>query len=161
LDTRYHVKRTDREIKDKSQMLDVLKTCKNAVIAMCNDDEPYAVTMTYGYDPKKHALYFHGATRGRKTDFIGRNPRVCATVIDDGGYIVGQCKYAYTSLVLYGKMYIVESLEEKKHAIKVLLEHLEPETPPEGRRVVTDQMYAGFHVMRFDIDEMTGKKAVK
>jgi nitroimidazol reductase NimA-like FMN-containing flavoprotein (pyridoxamine 5'-phosphate oxidase superfamily) len=161
LETRYHVKRLDREIKDKGTMMEVLKTGKNAVIAMCNDNEPYIVTLTYGYDRERHALYFHGATKGQKTDFIAKNPRVCATVIDDAGYIVGQCKYAYTSVVLRGSMHIVEDMDEKRHAIKVLLEHLEPTTPPEGRRPVSDAAYATFHVMRLDIEEMTAKKAIK
>jgi nitroimidazol reductase NimA-like FMN-containing flavoprotein (pyridoxamine 5'-phosphate oxidase superfamily) len=46
------------------------------------------VTLSYGYDSEKKTLYFHSAKKGLNWDFINSNKRVCATVIEDGGYII-------------------------------------------------------------------------
>ena len=78
------------EITDKSQLLEILGRGKYAIIAMCTDNEPYIATLSYGYDPAGTALYFHSAVKGRKMDFLTANPAVCATVIEDGGYVANQ-----------------------------------------------------------------------
>lgn len=117
--------RKDKQITDQSVLTDILKRGKHTTIAMCGGDEPYIATLNYGYDRDKNTLYFHCSTKGLKLDFINQNPSVCATVIEDGGYKMGECDQAYRSVVLWGKMHVVENLEEKKHAIKIMLNHLE------------------------------------
>jgi general stress protein 26 len=105
---KYHMNKAEREITDNSQLLEILERGKYATIAMCRDNEPYIVTMSFGYDPARHALYFHSAVKGRKLDIIAANPAVCATVIEDGGYLVNQCSHRYRSVVLDGNMHIVD-----------------------------------------------------
>jgi uncharacterized protein len=90
---KYHMRRNDRQITDETELSEVLTQGKYAMIAMCRENEPYIVTLSYGYDKSKDTLYLHTGLKGLKIDFITYNPNVCATIIDDGGYIMGECSH--------------------------------------------------------------------
>jgi nitroimidazol reductase NimA-like FMN-containing flavoprotein (pyridoxamine 5'-phosphate oxidase superfamily) len=156
---KYHMNRKDKEITERETLIDALKHGNYATIAMCRENEAYLVTMNYGYDTEKQTLYFHCAQRGLKLDFIKANPRVCATVIEDRGYKMGECDHAFRSVVFWGTMHEVENLREKKRAIDVLLDHLE-EQPDQIRdkSLKSDDVYQEVGILRLDIREMTGKQ---
>jgi nitroimidazol reductase NimA-like FMN-containing flavoprotein (pyridoxamine 5'-phosphate oxidase superfamily) len=126
---------------------------------MCHDGEPYLVTLSYGYDPDAGALFFHLAPEGRKLEAIAADPRVCATVVIDGGYEQGACRHHYESVVLRGTMRLVDDPSERRRGMGVLLSHLEEEPGPvwERNRLDDEATYGRVAVARLDIDEMTGK----
>jgi nitroimidazol reductase NimA-like FMN-containing flavoprotein (pyridoxamine 5'-phosphate oxidase superfamily) len=94
-----------------------------------------------------------------KLDFIQANNRVCATVVEDRGYQMGKCAHAYRSVVFWGKMTILEELEEKKHGMEVLLNHLETNPDPIRKRLLSqDEAYNRVGMIRLDIEEIVGKK---
>lgn len=156
---KYHMRNKEKEITTKAELVKILKEQKYAVIGMCRSNEPYVVTLNYGYDGKKNALYFHNALKGLKIDFIKCNPNVCATVIKDNGYVTGKCSHQYRSVVMWGKMRLIEKLEEKKYAMKVLLKHLEKKPELVGKDLFKDEKrFLNVGIMRLDIEEMTGKK---
>jgi nitroimidazol reductase NimA-like FMN-containing flavoprotein (pyridoxamine 5'-phosphate oxidase superfamily) len=154
------MRKKEREIIDKNLLSEILRNGKYVVISMCRDNEPYLVTLSYGYDENKNALFFHCSPQGLKLDFIRQNPNVCATVIEDRGYKMGDCSHAYRSVVFWGKMYQLHDLAEKKHAIDVLLDHLEdnPDIIRE-KSLKSDEDYKDVGILRLDISEMTGKKS--
>ncbi|HYE81785.1 MAG TPA: pyridoxamine 5'-phosphate oxidase family protein [Clostridia bacterium] len=156
---KYHMRKSEREIKGKDEITNILKNGKYAVISMCRNNEPYIVTLSYGYDESRNSLYFHSAKAGLKIDFIKENPKVCATVIIDGGYLNGECEHKYASVVFWGDMYVVDKLEEKKHALVTMIDQLEemPE-PVKARLLKNDGVYEGVGILRLDISEITGKK---
>ncbi len=157
---KYHMNRKDKEIAERSGLIDVLKHGNYATIAMCRENEPYLVTMNYGYDEEEHVLYFHCAQRGLKLEFMRANPKVCATVIEDRGYKMGECDQAYRSVVFRGTMHTVEDLQEKKRAIDVLLNHLEDDPDRiREKSLKSDEVYEEVGILRLDIEEMTGKEA--
>jgi nitroimidazol reductase NimA-like FMN-containing flavoprotein (pyridoxamine 5'-phosphate oxidase superfamily) len=156
---KYHMNRKDKEITEREALIDALKHGNYATIAMCRENEAYLVTMNYGYDTEKHALYFHCAQRGLKLDFIKANPRVCATVIEDRGYKMEECDQAFRSVVFWGTMHLVQDVQEKKRAIDVLLDHLE-EQPDQIRQksLKSDGAFQEVGILRLDVSEMTGKQ---
>ena len=156
---RYHMNRREKEVTDRNVLIGILRKGKYATVAMCRNNEPYIVTMNYGYDEGRSALYFHCSLKGLKLDMIGQNPSVCASVIEDLGYKMGQCEQAYRSVVLWGKMRVVEELEEKKHGIDVLLNHLEDEPDQvRERSLKSDEAYEELGILRLDVEEITGKQ---
>lgn len=161
-DQRYHVKRKDKEITDKAEFDSILQKGKYIIFALCRDNEPYIVTMNYGWDKEHNALYFHCALEGDKLDIIADNPKACGTIIEDLGYGHGDCEHYYRSLVLRGKLYQVQTLEEQKHGIGVLIEHLE-ENPDEAKLLFLkdEKVYTKMHILRFDIEHITGKEGLK
>lgn len=156
---KYHMNKREREITDKKEIEEILSNGKYAVISMCRDNEPYIVTLSYGYNKDENALYFHSAKKGLKLDFIKRNPLVCATVIEDGGYKKGQCGHEYRSVVFWGNISVVDNLEEKKKGMEVLLYHLE-DTPDSimERKLKNDKAYNKMTVLKLEISHITGKK---
>lgn len=154
----YHVRRKERAIEDTAELRAVLKRGRFAVIAMCRGDEPYVVTLNHGFDEDRGCLYYHAALEGQKLDFLRGNPQVCATVIEDRGYVVGDCSHKYRSVVVRGTLAIVEEDGEKAHAMEALIRHQEPDPKPVLDRFLADPKWmAGVVMLRLDIREMTGK----
>jgi nitroimidazol reductase NimA-like FMN-containing flavoprotein (pyridoxamine 5'-phosphate oxidase superfamily) len=155
----YHMRRKEQEIKDPAVLEEILKAGTWTAIALCRDNQPYVVSLSYGYDADRKALYFHNALKGRKIDYCRANQLACATVVDDRGYRRGACEQSYRSLILHGSLHVVDDLEEKKHGMRVLLTHLEDDPDSFMDRLLgTDDKYAKLGVLRFDIDAMTGKQ---
>lgn len=154
----YHLKRSDREITDPSQLHQILKNGRFATISMCWQNEPYIVTLSYGFDEQKNALYFHSALDGLKLDFISKNADVCGTVIEDHGYLMGECEHKYRSVIFRGKMYIVDELEEKKRALNVMIDHLEQNPADVKKRILkNDKVYETVGITKVEIESVTGK----
>jgi uncharacterized protein len=157
--TQYHLRRPEKSITDPVELQEILFTGKYAVVAMSHQDTPYLVTMNYGYDPVRNVLYFHCAASGRKMDCLAQNSNVCATIIADYGYIEGECDHAFKSLVLFGTMRRILDLEEKKYALDILLQHLEPNPEIIRTRSLKDTAsYSNVGILRLDIVQMTGKQ---
>ena len=68
------IRRQEKEIKDISTMIKILQDTKYITIAMCNDKEPYLVTLSHGYDSARNVIYFHCADEGRKIDVVTSSP---------------------------------------------------------------------------------------
>lgn len=155
----YHLhNRPNRELTQASDINAILMNGKYAVIAMCRDNEPYVVTLSYGFDAAKQSLYFHCATQGLKLDFLRCNKRVCATVIEDGGYVMDECGHEYKTVVMWGDMQIITDLDEKKHGMGVLLHHLEQKPSViHDKLLKSDSFYSKMEILRLDIDQIHGK----
>ena len=156
---KYHMRRGERQITEQSEIEEVLRGGKYAVLALCRDGEPYVVTLSYGYENETGSLYFHCAKDGLKTEFIRQNPSVCATVIEDRGYRQTRCEQAYRSVVLRGKVELVTDEHAKRKAVDVLLDHLEDN--PEAMRAKIQGLSGKFDAMeiwRLAIEEISGKR---
>ena len=72
------MRRKDREVTQKEELIEILDSCKTACIAMIDGDIPYNVPLNYGYEFKGDdlILFFHCAKEGRKIDIIKNNNRV-------------------------------------------------------------------------------------
>ncbi len=156
---KYHLtNKKEREITDMGEIRRILHDGKYATIAMCRDNEPYVVTLSYGYDEAMNALYMHCGNQGLKLDFIEANPNVCATVIEDRGYFVNECSHHYKSVVFWGRVSIVKSLEEKIHGLTVMIDQLAERPEPRKEKVSKyKEEFDGFKILRLDVGDITGK----
>ncbi len=160
MDAPYHVRRADREIVDPTELDALLHEGKYVTIAFARADEPYLVTLSYGFDAERRALYFHTATEGVKYEFAEANPQVCASVVLDGGYVAGECEHNYRSVVVRGTFARVTDPAELRHGMRVLLAHLEDDAEEwmTSRRLDRDSAYERMAVARLDIGSVTGKQ---
>ncbi len=156
--SRYHLQKKEREIKDLNEIQAIIKRGKYLTIALCRNNEPYIVTLSYGYDEKRNVFYFHSRQKGLKGEFLKSNPNVCATIIEDRGYLMDECAHEFRSVVIWGRMCLVEEMEEKKHAMDVLLCHLE-DNPDKIKResLSSDAVYRHLAMLKLDVTEITGK----
>jgi len=153
------MRRADREITDPGVIEEMLAGGKFATVAMCRADEPYVVTLSYGYDSAGRSLYFHCAKDGLKSEFISANPRVCATIIQDLGYVQKQCKHHYRSLVIRGEIELVEGDDDRWKGLDAMIEQLEEDPGPvkADMRAKTVAFGAAL-VWRLHIDEVSCKE---
>ena len=148
----------ERQIEDDVIIHDILKRGKYASISMCRNNEPYIITLSYGYDSSKNSLYFHSAKEGLKYEFIQTNSLVCGTVIEDKGYKTNQCSQAYRSVVFWGEMNLIQDVTEKKHGFEIMIDQLEEEPIKIKKRFLENQSsYQHTSILRLDIKYITGK----
>lgn len=155
----YHVRRQDREIVDPERIEGIFRAGRFATFALADEAEPYVVTLSYGYDGSGSRLYFHVAHEGMKLDLIRRSPRACGTIVIASDYLQGECAHPYESVVVRGRMRIVSSSEEKSHALRTLVEHLEadPQAYWESRSLDDEKRLASFTALCFEIEDVTAK----
>lgn len=83
------MRRTDREITDRQELLDVMARCDVCRLAL-NDESgyPYVVPLNFGMEERDGTLYllFHGAMTGTKYDRMEQDPR--ATFEMDCGHML-------------------------------------------------------------------------
>ncbi len=157
----YHgMKKAEKEIDSLEENRKILKKGRFAVIALSSMDEPYIVTLSYGFAEEPDRLYFHTAMEGLKLKIMEENPKCAATVIEDLGYIHGECSHKFRSVVLFGKISPVETLQEKKFGMRTMFHHLEKDPDAMNERFLSkDSAYSRLMVLRLDVEGMRGKES--
>jgi len=77
------MRRKDREIFSRTEMLAVLDRCPVLHLALNAEESPYVVPLSFGWEERGGAvcLYVHGAMEGRRHDLLAADGRV--TVLAD------------------------------------------------------------------------------
>ena len=122
------MRRHDREITDKNEILEIMDRCDVCRLAFNDGDYPYILPLNFGIEEKDGhiILYFHSAMEGYKTELIKRDNRVsfemdCRHELkydDEKGY----CTMAYESVIGSGRIEVLPE-EEKAKALRKIMEH--------------------------------------
>jgi nitroimidazol reductase NimA-like FMN-containing flavoprotein (pyridoxamine 5'-phosphate oxidase superfamily) len=152
----FHVRRKDRETTDPQTLKKVLKITKYVTIALCMDNEPYLVSLSHGYDETHNCIYFHCANEGKKLVYIRANNNVWGQAVQDYG-VTDECHYAYSSVHFKGTVTLIDDLNERRHAIEVMVRQLS-ENPEKKLAQIKMEKLAKTTMGRIDISYMTGKK---
>ena len=151
--------RREQQITDINEIVKILDKSKVLHLGLVDGDEPYVVPMNYGYilEDGKLIIYLHGANRGRKLDLIRANPKVffemCCDITPFEGEVA--CKYGntYASIMGRGFATIVEDVEEKKHALSLLMK------AQTGKDFTfEDKLTTVVSIIKIDTLEFTAKK---
>ena len=110
-----------REMRRKKQQLtmeecvEILKQEPRGILSMLGDDGyPYGIPMTHWYCEENGHLYFHGAKEGHKIDAIEKCDKVSFCVHDKGYRKEGEWALNIKSVVVFGRMKVLEDAEVKK-----------------------------------------------
>jgi uncharacterized protein len=155
------MRRSDKALEDKAELVRILRGQKHVTLALCADNKPYLVTMNHGYDQEEHCLYFHCAPTGKKIDLLRANPQVWGQALEDGGYLDGECDHAYRTVQFQGRAEFVTEMGEKRHALALMIEQLESSPEPVKARNLTPENISGVCIIRVRLGEMTGKAGPK
>ncbi len=160
----YHMRRSDKEIKDRKNLERILKETNFVTLALAKDNIPYIVSLSHSYDEEAGCLYFHCASEGKKLDFMRGNPVVWGQALIDHGYYEGQCSHLYVSAMFKGHIEFIEDLDEKKKALKHMILHQDknPESlMPRITSLESSGSLAKTIVGRIVVEELTGKKSAE
>jgi uncharacterized protein len=153
------MRRADREISDIAEIEDIISRADVCRIAIANDNEPYLVTMNFGYisEPRR-SFYFHCAKEGKKLDMIRQNSHVCFELDTDHILVKGSgsCDWgmSFSSVVGFGNIIISTDRDEKIRGLDSIMKHYSGETEQHYDEKVFDRTT----ILRLDVTEMTCKK---
>lgn len=125
--------------------------------------QPYLVTRNFVHDGAAHAIYMHGARKGRTFESALHAPRVCFSASQPGRLLPGpraaNLGTEYSSVVLYGRLEIVEDQGESRHALQLLCEKYFPHLRyGEDYEPVAGEDLKVTAVLRIDIESWSGKQ---
>jgi len=155
------IRRREKEITDRQEMIRILMTAKYVTVAMSAEDGPYLATLTHAYDQARNALYFHCAREGRKVDVLKKDSRVWGQALLDKGYVEGKCDHLYATAQFKGRVTFIEDAEEKRHALEIMIRKNEPDPERVLTEQVTKSSLVRVNIGRIDIEYMSGKKSEK
>jgi nitroimidazol reductase NimA-like FMN-containing flavoprotein (pyridoxamine 5'-phosphate oxidase superfamily) len=153
----FHFRRPEKMMADEAEMLAVIDAQMVMTLALCHENQPYLATVDYAYDADRRCFYFHSADHGKKIDYLAANPSVWGQVLDDRGPIPGRCDHAYRSVQFAGTATIVSAVDEKRHALGLMIDRYEPDPAPVRARLLVPNRINTVTVGRIDVTAMTGK----
>jgi len=158
----HQMRRTDKEISSPEEIDALLSSGRFVTIGLADGGRPYLVTLSYGFDAETRRLYSHAAPVGRKLDICAANPAACGTVIRDLGYVPDDCTQHYESVVVYGRLRLVDDADEARHGMRVLMGQLEADwaTTWAANDLDDPATWRRFRMLAFDVDHATGKRGV-
>lgn len=122
------MRKSEREIKDKQDIVSVMRKCDVCRLALNDDGYPYIIPLNFGltFEEGVIELYFHSALEGYKLDLIHRDNRASFEMdcghqlqyFEDRGY----CTFAYESVIGSGRITILDD-DAKAAALNELMRH--------------------------------------
>lgn len=153
------MRRQEREIDNIDEIEAIISKADVCRIAFADNNEPYIVTMNFGYVAgKDKKLYFHCAAEGKKLEMIRKNNYVCFEFDTDHRLESGTrpCDFGmrYKSVVGRGRISIINDEPEKKVGLDSIMSHYS-----NTESYFYDQMMVNrVVILRLDILEMIGKQ---
>jgi nitroimidazol reductase NimA-like FMN-containing flavoprotein (pyridoxamine 5'-phosphate oxidase superfamily) len=150
------MRKKDREITDPSEMEQILKRGEIISVAMCQGDQPYVLPFSYGF--LNGSIYIHSSTKGFKLDVLTQNPKVSFNVVKDVKLLPADrpqdCSVAYSSVVGFGRVRMVEDPVEKLAALEAIMVQYYPKN---DAWQYPDKVVAACTVWCIEIEHLTGK----
>jgi len=161
-DTLTSMRRKDRAMGD-DWIRDFLACSEFGTMATVREDQPFLVTRNFVYDKATHAVYMHGARKGRTMVNAGGTPKACFSASRAGRLLpharAKEFGTEFAGVVAFGRLRVVEDAEEAKRALQLICDkyfpHLEPGKDYEP---TTDDDLRVTAVIRFDIEQWSGKE---
>jgi hypothetical protein len=162
---RYTLRRPDHGIYERDVIEALLQSALIGRVAVIADDEPYVVPMNFVYQNSK--IWIHGASEGRLISAVKAHPRVCFEIDE---YVANLphpvlCEFdtAYASVVCFGTARVLDSVEERTAALKLVTRKYAPEEQVDALRESTVEKFRGAFeshtaVIEIAVDVMTGKR---
>ncbi len=97
----------------QEECIEILKNEPRGVLSVMGEEGyPYGMPLNHWYCEKDGKIYFHGAKEGHKTDAIKKYDKVSYCVFDKGYVKEGEWALNIKSVVVFGKIKIVEDKEK-------------------------------------------------
>ena len=168
------MRRSDREVINFDEILDILKRADTIRLGLNGDPYPYVVPLSFGFEATDAgagsgtgdagrggrcvAVYVHGAAEGFKHDLIARDNHVCVEAgifhryvqYDDGAY--SNVTTEYESVIGFGTADVATGAEAE-HGMALMLEHCG----------FADSLYnmdtlINTRIYKFTLTQITGKR---
>jgi hypothetical protein len=111
-------------------------------------------------------IYFHCAGKGKKMEFLKKNPKVWGLVVLDQGIMEGACVNLYASAMFSGRVEFVQDSSEKSIVMNLFAEKLSKDINGVKQRLQKifgggGSALNGVLFGKIVIDELTGKRSTE
>ena len=134
-----------RDLTRKKQQLspeictELLKTLPRGVLSVIGDEGyPYAAPMNHYFCEEDGCIYFHCGHGGHREDALNRCDKVSFCVHDEGYTEPGQWMKRVTSVIVFGRMEIIDDADETVRVASALT-----------RKFTQDEAYLQFELEHF------------
>lgn len=152
-----------KQILPQEDNLEILRRGTHGVMAiMADDDYPYAVPINYYYSEETNTIYFHGANKGMRWDYMMENPKVSFCVVDLDQNDPENYSTNFRSAICYGRARVVEDEAEYHKALVELTTKFVKEVHSEEeivKQIEIEKAQCG--VTAIDVEFITGKEAIE
>lgn len=155
----FRTMRRSRQALSREESLEILRSATSGVLSVSGDDGyPYGVPMSFVYDDSK--IFFHCAKDGHKLDAIKRSDKVSFCVISQDYVVPEEYTTYFRSVIVFGRVRILEDEPEKRAALEKLAARYSPEQA-EGRLEEIDKLFLQVRMVELTIEHITGKEAIE
>jgi len=158
------MRRKDKEITGTDDKLEIIAKCKFCRLGLSDNNYPYIIPLNYGYSYEngKLTLFFHSATEGKKIEIIRKNNNACFEIDCDTKLIEGKAAcdygYAFKSIIGFGKIIILDTIEEKTIGLNYLMKH---QTGKDIKYDFDENRLNNVNVFKMQVEEFTGKQKIE
>lgn len=147
-----------KQLLSPEESKNILLRGTSGVLSLLGDDGyPYGVPLSYVYDEGN--LYFHCAKEGHKIDAIRKESKASFCVIDQDQVVPQRYTTYFRSVIAFGRIAIVNDLDEMEHAIEKLAIRYAPMDSVSHREKIIAQEWNSLCVLKMEIEHVTGKEA--
>jgi nitroimidazol reductase NimA-like FMN-containing flavoprotein (pyridoxamine 5'-phosphate oxidase superfamily) len=153
----YTVRRQDR-ILDRERVTELLQQAEYGFLSLGESDNGYAygIPISFAYSLTENALYFHCALEGHKLDNLRRNNKIAFCVVGNTRLISEKFTTLYESVIAFGKAEIAQTDEEKRFALRKLIEKYAPHHLEAGEKYIQSDRHKTL-TFKMNIEYVTGK----
>ena len=139
----------------EQECLAILTTEPRGVLSLIGDGGyPYGVPIDFVYDDG--CLYFHCALSGHKLDAVKACDKASFFVLDKGRKPDDDWAYYFNSVIVFGRIRIVDDAEEKLNRLRQLGLKYYPSVGEVNEEIRKDADRC--HILALTIEHMTGKR---
>ena len=153
------MRRSLQQISDE-RAIDILKNCKNAVLALRDDPSDYSYAVPVSPVYCDNHIYIHSAPMGHKVAALKSNPKVSLCVIEKDEIHPEKLTSYFRSVIVFGTARFVTDPQEKYEILEKLVEKFAPDFHKEGREEALQKINY-IAIIDITIDHMTGKEAIE
>jgi uncharacterized protein len=144
-------------------VVEFLSQVQVGYIATRWDEQPFITPTTFWYEPDRRAIYFHSAPAGRIRANIERHAQACFAASRAGKLLPSnvalEFSIQYDSVVAFGRLRLLRTLDEKRPALYGLIGKYFPEmTPGKQYRPITDVELKQTAVYALAVESWSGKR---
>ena len=151
----------------KEECEKILNNATAGVLSVLGDGGyPYGVPMSFVYAEGK--LYFHSAVEGHKLDAIAKNDKCSFTIIDQDEIHPDEYTSYFRSVIAFGRIQRLESMEELIHGLHLLGEKYNPGDHAGLQHEIGKSVampggisHTRVAVLCMEIDHLSGKEAIE
>ena len=149
----HDIRRQDRLL-DESRARELLQVGEYGVLSMATEQGGYGVPINYAV--VGDTLYMHCAPEGRKLRAIGADERVSFCVVGHSRVVSANFTTEFESVIAHGRARLVEAEDERRMALRAIVEKYSAEHIAEGLKAIERSIYRTA-IIAIAVDSFSGK----